>query len=60
VVAGGEAGADRAVALLADEVHRALAMIGCPRAADLDGGFLFSERTARPDPAASAQPRAGS
>jgi hypothetical protein len=60
VVAGGEAGADRAVALLADEVHRALAMIGCPRAADLDGGFLFSERTARPDPAASTQPRAGS
>jgi L-lactate dehydrogenase (cytochrome)/(S)-mandelate dehydrogenase len=56
VVAGGEAGADRAVALLADEVHRALAMIGCPRAADLDGRFLFADGQVATGPDTPAGP----
>ncbi|MEN5081703.1 alpha-hydroxy acid oxidase [Bosea sp. TWI1241] len=40
VVAGGQAGADGAVAILADEVDRGLAMIGCPAVADLDARWL--------------------
>ncbi|MCA3179915.1 MAG: alpha-hydroxy acid oxidase [Burkholderiaceae bacterium] len=41
VVAGGQAGAERAIAILADEVDRALALVGCPRAADLDASLLL-------------------
>jgi len=44
VVAGGQAGADRAVAILADEVDRGLAMIGCRSAADLDSRWLTPAR----------------
>ncbi len=40
VVAGGQAGADRAVAILSDEVARGLAMIGCPTLRDLDARWL--------------------
>jgi L-lactate dehydrogenase (cytochrome)/(S)-mandelate dehydrogenase len=40
-IAGGEAGAERAVSILADEVDRALALVGCPRAADLSIEFLL-------------------
>lgn len=40
VVAGGEAGAARAVEILRDEVDRGLAMIGCPKIADLDDRWL--------------------
>ncbi|AMJ61506.1 hypothetical protein AXW83_15420 [Bosea sp. PAMC 26642] len=40
VVAGGQVGADRAVSILADEVDRGLAMIGCPSIADLDINWL--------------------
>ncbi len=40
VVAGAERGAARAIAILRDEVDRGLAMIGCPRIADLDAGWL--------------------
>ncbi|RDJ19689.1 alpha-hydroxy-acid oxidizing protein [Bosea caraganae] len=40
VVAGGEAGAARAVEILRDEVDRGLAMIGCPKIADLDERWL--------------------
>ena len=39
-VAGGQAGADRAVEILRDEVDRGLAMIGCPAARDLDATWL--------------------
>jgi isopentenyl diphosphate isomerase/L-lactate dehydrogenase-like FMN-dependent dehydrogenase len=41
VVAGGQPGAERAIAILADEVDRALALVGCPRAADLDASLLL-------------------
>lgn len=51
VVAGGQEGADRAVDILRDEVDRGLAMIGCPRIADLDGQWLA--------PAAPSLDRAG-
>ena len=40
-VAGGDVGAERAISILADEVDRALALVGCPRAADLCGEFLL-------------------
>jgi L-lactate dehydrogenase (cytochrome)/(S)-mandelate dehydrogenase len=48
-VAGGDVGAERAISILADEVDRALALVGCPRAADLCGEFLH------PHPDAPAQ-----
>ncbi|TCR62297.1 alpha-hydroxy acid oxidase [Bosea sp. BK604] len=40
VVAGGQAGADRAVEILRDEVDRGLGMIGCPSIAALDARWL--------------------
>ncbi|MGD9798932.1 MAG: alpha-hydroxy acid oxidase [Acidimicrobiia bacterium] len=42
--AGGEAGVDRAFELLRDELRRDLALVGCPRAADLDRTFVRSWR----------------
>lgn len=41
VIAGGRAGADRALEILREEVDLSLAMIGCPRFVDLHGGFLL-------------------
>ncbi|MGE0385490.1 MAG: alpha-hydroxy acid oxidase [Gammaproteobacteria bacterium] len=38
--AGGEAGVDRALAILRQEIERDLRLVGCPRAADLDRRFL--------------------
>jgi hypothetical protein len=38
--ADGQPGADRALAILCDEVDRGLAMIGCPAIAELDGRWL--------------------
>jgi L-lactate dehydrogenase (cytochrome)/(S)-mandelate dehydrogenase len=40
VIAGGTAGALRAIDILKDEIGRTLALIGCPDAAGLDGGYL--------------------
>ena len=40
VGAGGRAGADRACAILAQELDRCLALLGCPSAARLDPGWL--------------------
>lgn len=48
VAAFGRAGADRALAILADEVERGLAMIGCPDLADLGPGFLVAPGAAPP------------
>jgi L-lactate dehydrogenase (cytochrome)/(S)-mandelate dehydrogenase len=39
-IAGGRAGADRAIRILKDEVAQTLAMIGCPSIAELGPGFL--------------------
>lgn len=71
VVAGGQAGAERAVAILADEIDRSLALVGSARAADLDERFLLGgigsgprfappgcTDDAVPDDAASAAARA--
>jgi len=44
--AGGEAGVDRALALLRAEIERVLALLGCPAARDLDRSWL---RPARAD-----------
>lgn len=41
VVAAGRPGADRALAILRNEIDMSLAMIGCPRFVDLDGEFLL-------------------
>lgn len=41
VVAAARPGADRAVAILRDEVDMSLAMVGCPRFADLNSDFLL-------------------
>lgn len=41
VAAAGQAGAERALAILSQEIDLGLAMIGCPRFSDLDGKFLF-------------------
>jgi L-lactate dehydrogenase (cytochrome)/(S)-mandelate dehydrogenase len=45
-IAGGRAGADRAIRILKDEVAQILAMIGCPSIAELGPGFL--EAATRP------------
>jgi L-lactate dehydrogenase (cytochrome)/(S)-mandelate dehydrogenase len=42
VVAGGRPGADRAIAILAEEVDIGLAMLGCPRFADLGKEYVLS------------------
>jgi isopentenyl diphosphate isomerase/L-lactate dehydrogenase-like FMN-dependent dehydrogenase len=46
VIAAGEAGATKAIGILADEVDRGLALVGCPRAADLGAAYLLGPRTA--------------
>ncbi|WP_291295386.1 alpha-hydroxy acid oxidase [Elioraea sp.] len=52
VIADGEAGAARAIAILADEIDRALALMGCPEAAELSRAFLLPHGDdARRDPA---------
>jgi isopentenyl diphosphate isomerase/L-lactate dehydrogenase-like FMN-dependent dehydrogenase len=38
--AGGEAGVDRALEILRTELERALRLVGCRRAADLDGRYV--------------------
>ena len=40
VAAGGRPGVERALQILREEVAQTMAMIGCPRIADLDRGFL--------------------
>jgi (S)-mandelate dehydrogenase len=40
VAAGGEAGARQALAILAEELDRCLALIGCPSVTELDGRFV--------------------
>ena len=40
LAAGGEKGAARALSLLRTEIKRDLALIGCPRIADINSGFL--------------------
>jgi L-lactate dehydrogenase (cytochrome) len=40
VGAGGQAGATRAVQILADELALAMTLLGCPAVRDLDGSFL--------------------
>jgi (S)-mandelate dehydrogenase len=40
VIAGGEAGAARAIEILQEEVHRTLALIGCADVAELGTHFL--------------------
>lgn len=47
-VAGGRAGADRAVAILKQELDVTLAMIGCPRIADLGSHVLLGPRPPLP------------
>jgi len=42
LAAGGEAGAAHALHLLQTETARALALLGCPRLAELDAGYLRS------------------
>ena len=40
LAAGGQAGAEQALGILRDELDRCLALIGCPRATDLDRTYL--------------------
>jgi isopentenyl diphosphate isomerase/L-lactate dehydrogenase-like FMN-dependent dehydrogenase len=40
LAAGGEQGVARVLEILRDELDRALALVGCPRAADVDGRVL--------------------
>lgn len=40
LAAGGEAGVDRALALLRSEIERVMALLGCPSVADLDPSWL--------------------
>jgi isopentenyl diphosphate isomerase/L-lactate dehydrogenase-like FMN-dependent dehydrogenase len=42
VIAGGEAGARKAIAILCDELQRTLALVGCPDFGSLDTSFLAS------------------
>lgn len=42
VIAGGLAGARRAIAILQDEIERGLMLIGCPDAGDMSEAFLAS------------------
>jgi L-lactate dehydrogenase (cytochrome)/(S)-mandelate dehydrogenase len=41
VAAGGRPGVERALQILREEVAQAMAMIGCPRIADLSRSFLY-------------------
>ncbi len=50
-IAGGRAGADRAIGILKDEVTQILAMVGCPSIAELGPGFLDPATRPRPESA---------
>ncbi|MGM0583667.1 MAG: alpha-hydroxy acid oxidase [Pseudomonadota bacterium] len=56
---GGGAGLDHMLALFRKEILIDLALLGCPRAADLGLQHLFAPDPAAPDPAASAPAPAG-
>lgn len=45
LAAGGQAGAEQALTILRDELDRCLALIGCPRATDLDHSYLRPRQT---------------
>jgi (S)-mandelate dehydrogenase len=45
VAASGGAGASRAIEILAAELDRCIALLGCPRVADLDGSFIKGRDT---------------
>jgi len=45
VAAGGRAGADRAIAILRNEIDMSLAMIGAPDVAALDAAYLLKQET---------------
>jgi (S)-mandelate dehydrogenase len=44
LIGAGRPGADHALAILKEELHQTMAMIGCARSADLGPQFLFDER----------------
>jgi len=56
VGAGGDAGAERALTILRDELSIAMALAGCPAVADVDGGRLVGAPAGAP---ASLQPTGG-
>lgn len=45
VAAAGKAGAERAVRILRDEIDKSMALIGCGRLTELNGGFLLKSAT---------------
>jgi isopentenyl diphosphate isomerase/L-lactate dehydrogenase-like FMN-dependent dehydrogenase len=45
LAAGGEAGVDRAYAILRDEVERVMKLIGCSKLADLDASYVRRHST---------------
>ena len=49
LAANGQAGVEQALGILRDEIDRCLALIGCPRAADLDRSFVRPHWPAVPD-----------
>ena len=50
VVAGGRAGADKAIAILRNELDMSLAMIGCPRFSAIGREILLSREEESPCP----------
>jgi len=50
VAAGGEAGAEKALAILKDEMRRTMAYVGCRRPSDVDGDVLFRPYQSAPAP----------
>jgi L-lactate dehydrogenase (cytochrome) len=47
LAAGGQAGVERALELLSEEVHRSMALLGCDSVADLDPTYIQSRREPR-------------
>jgi (S)-mandelate dehydrogenase len=59
VAAGGRAGAERALAILHDELERDLGLLGAPSLAELDGGLLMRPGAIPATPGPAERRRAG-
>jgi L-lactate dehydrogenase (cytochrome) len=47
LAAGGQAGVERALTLLSEEVHRTMALLGCDSVAELDASYIQNRREPR-------------
>jgi L-lactate dehydrogenase (cytochrome) len=47
LAAGGQAGVERALTLLSEEVHRTMALLGCDSVAGLDASYVQNRREPR-------------